>query len=89
MLWFRVNPVVRVVVLVVPFAVAVMALGFVLWRRRAGTPAPVPSDPAQLAARIAALDAQYQGREDETYRQQRAALKALLAAALAARDTEH
>ena len=75
--------------IVVPFAVVVMALGFVLWRRRVVAPASVPNDAAQLAARIAALDAQYRGRDDETYRQQRAALKAQLAAALAARDTEH
>jgi hypothetical protein len=75
--------------IVVPFAVVVMAVGFVVWRRRVAAPAPMPNDPTQLAARIAALDAEYRGRDDEGYRQQRAALKAQLAAALAARDAEH
>ncbi len=71
---------------VVVLAVTAMGAALYRWWRRAGEPLAVPAgdDPDVLAARIAALDAEYRGREDTPdYRRQRDALKARLAELLA------
>lgn len=74
---------------VVPILVVLMALGFLAWRRRTPVTGAPGDDPSVLAARIAALDAEFRGREDDEYRRRRAELKERLSAALAAGKTEH
>jgi len=64
---------------------AALMLGGVLlrwWRLNRTEPVPVADDPQALAAEIAALDARYAGREDDTYRVQRAELKSRLTEAM-------
>lgn len=76
--------------IVVPLAALALIGGLVLSLRRSGATVPgdVPSgDPAVLAAEIAALDAHRREMTDEDYRVRRAALKARLEAALAARNS--
>ena len=72
---------------IVPVLVLLMALGFLAWHRRTPT-GTRPDDPAVLAVQIAALDAEYRGREDDDYRRRRAELKERLSAALAAGKAE-
>lgn len=77
--------------IIVPAVVLTLVGGLVVWWRRAGPLAvprsPLMADPDLLAAHIAALDAEYEGRNgDPDYRRRRAALKQRLVAALRARD---
>jgi hypothetical protein len=77
--------------IVVPLAGAALVGGLVGVLRRSGPPSPadgVSDDPAVLAAQIAALDAARRELAGEEYRTRRAALKARLEAALAARKSE-
>ncbi len=67
--------------LLVPVAALALFGGLYLWWRRTGG-AIGADDPDVLAARIAALDEQYAGADDESYRKRRAVLKARLQAAL-------
>jgi hypothetical protein len=74
--------------IVVPLAALALVGGLVQALRRSASPVPdeiVSDDPAVLAAKIAALDTTRDAIEDEAYRSRRAALKARLEAALAAR----
>ncbi len=76
--------------IVVPLAALAMVAGAVLVLRRSGTVVVAVeegADPAVLAAEIAALDAEWKGREDDEYRRRRDVMKARLAAALAARKS--
>jgi hypothetical protein len=77
---------------VVPLAALALLGGLVLALRRSASPVPdesVSADPAVLAAEIAALDAMRDEIEVEAYRSRRAALKARLEAALAARKPQN
>jgi hypothetical protein len=69
--------------LIVPAVALVLAITLVRWVRRSPAAEPQAQDrPGDLAAQIAALDAQYAGREDQNYRRNRAELKARLTVAL-------
>jgi hypothetical protein len=68
--------------LIVPAVALVLGVTLVRWLRRTPANQHAPGDPGSLAAEIAALDAQYAGREDQTYRRRRAELKARLTVAL-------
>lgn len=80
-----------VIVLVAALAAAGLVGGFVWWWRQQGgavpepLPAAAPPDAETLARRIAALDREYEGQEDDDYRVRRAAMKAELEAMLAKR----
>ena len=81
-----------VVWVVVPAAVLAMAVVLTRWFRRTAEPGRVTTiedTPEMLAGRIAALDAEYAGREDDAYRAQRAELKSRLADALARGRAAH
>jgi hypothetical protein len=72
--------------LVVPAALLAMAAVLLGWLRRTGEATradPIVETAEGLAAQIAALDAEYAGRGDESYRARRAELKARLTDALA------
>lgn len=69
-------------------ALAALAMGVVLlrWWRAGARPAVAPADAETLAARIAALDAEFEGRETDEYRRRRAELKQQLSEALKDRE---
>jgi hypothetical protein len=68
--------------------IAFLALaGGLVWWWRTGSAGARLDDPELLAARIAELDRQFAGREDEEYQRERAVLKQRLGAALARRET--
>jgi hypothetical protein len=76
----------RLLWLLVPLTVGAFALGLWRWtrlQRAAGSAEAVEADDATvLAAQIAALDAEFSGRETDAYRRRRAELKARLAQVL-------
>lgn len=67
---------------------SLMAAGLVYWLKRPRTQeaAALDESPEVLAALIAQLDREFEGREDDDYRERRAALKRRLAEALARRS---
>ena len=68
--------------LIVPAVALVLGVTLVRWLRRSPAVAHARDDAGSLAAEIAALDARYSGREDQTYRRRRAELKARLTVVL-------